>query len=392
MIEERMVVTKTIMQKKHLTRIIAGAILVWLLLIAGTCMVHAAERKTGLNSNALKMTQGENYKLKLGKVKSKLVKWKSTNTEIATITANGVITAHKKGTCKIKASYNGKKYYCTVKVKKLKISNKALELVRYRKQKLTLSSENVSVVWSSSDTKIATVSEDGVINARFPGSCTISAETEDTTLYCKLTVLAITPETLQQTYPYKQTVAKGQKKQKTIVLAGSSSMDYWDEADEVFAGYRVVNTAIAGTTVLQWQGWTQSLITKYKPDAVVLYVGSNDLGNGGYSGQLNAKNTINLLKAIRRKQKKIPIFYVSVCPCWSRKGAWEEIDRSNNILKEYCETHKNMYFIDIATAFQAADKTPNRNLFIDQLHPNEYGYAIWKKKVGKPVKKLLKKK
>ena len=148
---------------------------------------------------------------------------------------------------------------------------------------------------------------------------------------------------------------------------------------------------MGGTTVVQWLDWYRTLIVRYKPSAVVLYVGSNDLGVGGLTtGAQNAANTILLLKRLKRALKKTPIFYVGVSPCWSRKGAWEDIAVSNQQVKDFCEKNKYFYYIDIASACAAADGTPRHELFLgDQLHPSEAGYVVWEKVVAGTVKKTL---
>ena len=54
-------------------------------------------------------------------VKSKKVKWSSSNKKIA-IVKKGVIKAKKKGTCTVWARYLGKKYGCSIRVKDQKRS------------------------------------------------------------------------------------------------------------------------------------------------------------------------------------------------------------------------------------------------------------------------------
>lgn len=43
--------------------------------------------------------------------------WKTTNANIATVTQDGLVTAHSKGTCRIYASVRGKLLVCTINVK-----------------------------------------------------------------------------------------------------------------------------------------------------------------------------------------------------------------------------------------------------------------------------------
>ena len=42
--------------------------------------------------------------------------WKSTNERIATVSPDGLVTAHNRGTCKIYASVRGKLLFCTLNI------------------------------------------------------------------------------------------------------------------------------------------------------------------------------------------------------------------------------------------------------------------------------------
>ena len=101
--------------------------------------------------------------------------------------------------------------------------------------------------------------------------------------------------------------------------------------------------------------------------------------------------TITLIKNIRKLLKDVPIFYVSVVPCYVYKSAWADIAVSNQLVQKWCEKTSDVYYIALNTKFRLADGTPNRSLFRDQLHPNEAGYALWKKYVAKRVVKEVKK-
>ncbi len=91
-------------------------------------IVQAASKKTHLKKTKITLTVSKAYTLKLldkkGKtISSTKVKWKSANTKIATVSKKGKVTAKKKGKVKITATYKGKKYTCTVTVKKPTATN-----------------------------------------------------------------------------------------------------------------------------------------------------------------------------------------------------------------------------------------------------------------------------
>ena len=361
------------------------AVAVMILTAGGIHTVNAAQSGSS-SKQKLVLYQGQTKKLKLHGLSGK-VQWSSSNPKVASVSTAGFVTALQPGSCRIRAVFDNKTYSCRIRVNALAFEDPATTMVRGRQQTLVINyakAKNVS--WSSSKPAVAGV-ENGVVRAKNPGKTVITAVWKGISIRCSITVTSISPQLLSEAYP-----ADKQNKGK-IVLAGSSSMDFWANAEQAFAPYEIINTAIGGTTVVQWLNWYKLLITRYKPSAVVLYVGSNDLSNGeGVSGQKNAENTILLLKRITKKLKKTPVFYISVNPCWTRKGAWQEIAVSNNLVRKFCQRKKNLYYIDITEDFSRADGTPDPVLFLpDQLHPSAQGYKIWARKVAKQVKKTVKK-
>ena len=70
-----------------------------------------------LNSSRITLNPGKSYTLKVNGTKLTPV-WRSSNSKIVTVNKKGRITAKKAGTAKITATLGGKKFVCTVTVKK----------------------------------------------------------------------------------------------------------------------------------------------------------------------------------------------------------------------------------------------------------------------------------
>ena len=132
---------------------------------------------------------------------TKTITWTSSNTDVATVTAEGVVTAKGAGTSVITAkTYNGKTAKCTITVKQqvtaIALSDETVSLWVGKKKTLTATAtpttaNNTSVSWSSSDNKVATVSSNGVITAKGKGTCTITCTAADgygTKNICEVTV------------------------------------------------------------------------------------------------------------------------------------------------------------------------------------------------------------
>lgn len=70
-----------------------------------------------LNSSKVTVYKGQTYALKINGTKL-APSWKSSNSKVASVNKNGKVTAKKPGTAKITARLGGKKFVCTVTVKK----------------------------------------------------------------------------------------------------------------------------------------------------------------------------------------------------------------------------------------------------------------------------------
>ena len=181
-------------------------------------------------------------------------------------------------------------------------------------------------------------------------------------------------------------------RKQRIIMAGSSSIRRWKDAKTVFSDYKVINKAIGGTKVVDWMTLYKQRITKYKPDIVLFYCGANDIEDGtGVSGEENAANTIRLLKDVQNSQKNVIIFYISINHCYRNPHAWNVIDTSNEVMRNFCAQRKNIYYIDLVTPSLLPDGMPDPTLFKeDKLHPSEKGFGVWGKTIGRFVKRIMK--
>ena len=120
---------------------------------------------------------------------NKNVVWSSSNGAVATVDGNGVVTGVSPGTTVItaKTSSGSKTATCTVTVSEVvptgvTINPDSVDLIlgaeRTLKAEITPSgASNKNVRWSSSDTKVATVSSSGVVKAVGAGNAVITATT-----------------------------------------------------------------------------------------------------------------------------------------------------------------------------------------------------------------------
>lgn len=119
-----------------------------------------------------------------GKNVTKAAKYKSSNSKIAKVNKNGVVTAIRPGTVKITTKYKGKSRTTKIAIKKAKLSLNKKTVELNRGQKFTLKAfanksgiSNKNIKWTSSNSNIVSINKNGVLTTKKNGTTTISCKT-----------------------------------------------------------------------------------------------------------------------------------------------------------------------------------------------------------------------
>ncbi|MBP5559060.1 MAG: Ig-like domain-containing protein [Bacteroidales bacterium] len=136
---------------------------------------------------------------------NKAVEWESSNTSVATVNANGIVTAVATSgtaiitarsvqnpavtaTCEVTAEPN---YVSGIAINKSSTTISQNHTETLTATVMPANADNKAITWSSSDTAVATVDANGVVSALSPGSATITATSVDGgyTATCDVTVV-----------------------------------------------------------------------------------------------------------------------------------------------------------------------------------------------------------
>ena len=153
-----------------------------------TVTVSIKEKSLSLNKNSLTLKNGESEALSFEILPEnatyKTVTWSSSNTSVATVDADGRVTAKKAGTAEITAkSKNGITAVCTVSVTQkpsaIEFVPITMSLDEGEEKEINVSftpsdSTETKLIWTSSDESVATV-ENGVVKAVSKGEAVITA-------------------------------------------------------------------------------------------------------------------------------------------------------------------------------------------------------------------------
>ena len=159
-----------------------------------------------LSQTTVTLIEGDMFTLTVGinpeNATDQVVKWSTSDNSIAVVDDNGVVTAISVGSVTIIASVGGKSAECEIIVKSkvipvsaIELSQTSITLLEGEQLKLTATviPENATdkvVVWSTSNTSVAIVDENGEISAIAEGKATIIAKAGEITSTSVVIVIA----------------------------------------------------------------------------------------------------------------------------------------------------------------------------------------------------------
>ena len=171
----------------------------------GMKFVNKAVKATNvvLDKTELTLNRGMKYSLTMTVTPASFtdeVSWKSTNVNVAAIAEDGTVTAKEAGQATIKVTVGDVSATCKVNVvqpvtsiylNKTSLEMTALDTYQLQASVYPSEANNKEVSWESSDEKVATVDENGLVQAKEKGTAVITAKAKDgseVSRSCKVTV------------------------------------------------------------------------------------------------------------------------------------------------------------------------------------------------------------
>ncbi|SRR6266851_5933601 len=171
-----------------------------------------------------------------------------------------------------------------------------------------------------------------------------------------------------------------------IVFTGSSSIRIWDTLASDMKPLEVINRGFGGSQIAEVNHYASRIVLPYRPRAVVLYAGDNDLSAPWL--KTPEQVTADFKQFVEIVHAKLPdtwIYFVSIKPSILRWSSWPKFKKANALIAEYIRSQPRVQFIDVDAAMLDAQGKPRAELFRwDGLHMNAAGYEIWTS-IIKPV-------
>lgn len=169
----------------------------------------------------------------------------------------------------------------------------------------------------------------------------------------------------------------------SILFVGSSSIRKWETLAEDLAPIPVINRGFGGSSMTDLLHHFDRLVAKYKPKAIFVYEGDNDLT---WSEPEPIFATIKEFHV--KVQASLPgtnIYFISIKPSVARVNLLEKLKITNLMVKEFADQTPHFHYVDVATGMMVDENTIRSDIFIeDNLHMNAAGYEIWTE-VIKPI-------
>ncbi len=164
---------------------------------------------------------------------------------------------------------------------------------------------------------------------------------------------------------------------KLVVFAGSSSIKMWEDVQDYFPGYNVINNGFGGSHFSDLLYFYSDVILKPAPDILFIYEGDNDIADNK-NPKAVFKEAKTLAKMIRKDMPDTKIIFIAAKPSIKRANFDKQYKNLNRRIKRLARCRESIAYADVWKAMMGDDGKVRNDIFLkDNLHMNKNGYNIW---------------
>lgn len=206
----------------------------------------------------------------------------------------------------------------------------------------------------------------------------------------------VSAETQEKAYPdparfeerilkFEQADANQMPPPGAVVCVGSSSMGGWHKhIAEDLTPLTVIPRGFGGSNFNDLMFYSDRIVLKYRPRAILVYEGDNDTAHG-IAPEKTATMFASFVSKVHEDLPDCRIYFLAIKPSISRWKIWPEMEKANRLIEAQCRSDDRLNYIDIASGMLGDDGTPRPEIFLDDnLHMNRKGYEGWRDAV-RPV-------
>lgn len=184
---------------------------------------------------------------------------------------------------------------------------------------------------------------------------------------------------------FEEADAKQSPPANSIVALGSSTLRLWAaDIGKDLAPLTIIPRGFGGSNMNDALHYADRIASKYKPRAILLYEGDNDLAQE-ISPELIRDTFLKLAAKIHDQLPETRIYVLSVKPSIAREKLWPVAQKTNRLFAEECSKDERLIYLDVATPMLDPQGEIRSDLFLkDNLHMNRTGYDLWRETI-KPL-------
>jgi hypothetical protein len=188
-------------------------------------------------------------------------------------------------------------------------------------------------------------------------------------------------EKVDQTQPFST---------QSLLFIGSSNIRNWRTLVRDLSPLHTLSRAIPGVTLPELNRVAGKIVTPYRPVAVILLAGEDDIAAGGSPEEVLGEFK-RFVTEVRKVLPGEPIVFVSILPSPARWNLWTTMQRANTLVREYTAQQKGILFLDVTSLFLDKGGIVRTDLFIgDRLTLNGEGHRILTETLKPRLTDLLK--
>ncbi len=173
----------------------------------------------------------------------------------------------------------------------------------------------------------------------------------------------------------------------SVLFVGSSSIAGW-KTRESFGDLPVINRGFGGSHMSELNYYAERIVLPYKPRVILVYEGDNDVASRKRAERV-FDDYKKFVKLVHDRLPDTHIVFITIKASGKRWNLWPEMDKANNMIKEFSARDERLGFADCATVL-LKDGKPNKSLFQDDyLHLNDKGYSRWTAVVRPIIEKAM---
>lgn len=178
--------------------------------------------------------------------------------------------------------------------------------------------------------------------------------------------------------------------EKPILFVGSSSIRMWN-LEKSWPDRVTLNCGFGGSTLTDVVHFFDRVVVPYKPKAIVVYAGDNDIAKGLTPDEV-FEDCQKLIGLVDEKLPGTPVIFIAIKPSVKRWEMWPTMKAANDQIAKFCESRETLWFADIAKPMLRTENgQPNPAWFkADGLHLADEGYAAWKEVIEPLLEAALK--